>query len=473
MAEGLTEAELTEMLAPQQSQWFPGYADHDERARDAIGEAYRRHRIPRNTPLNEAAAMIEQRAQSSGSTPSAWANPEEWAAARESYAREGKTPAEINKRWEESQYLLDPRTYEYMQKYGRDADMLAGLSDYEQVRGADDSLAETPAEYDPTGIGDWQGMAKAVEAGYAQSKKDTALSHWNSSRDARLARPGLGSANYQRYGGLSGSLANAITNPDVPVGNYMTFSETVPNYLRMTGSGEADNESQAWEAAQAMRLAQNRYRLTAPSPILDTDDPKNIPSRMAQLQREVLLAAAPDADERWQRTQGWTPPGWVTQPLDFLISSADPTIAVPFAKGAGALTNAYRAALKASRIAGKGWGAHAVKKAVLPFAADVGSDQAVEHAVGTGIMAAIGGSPGRSWDQFQYGGGEKGKDFFYKDDEQLAEAQQARKDIHGRLKDDAGVSTAEREAYNRMRADGTLPNPPAFYWGMSPSGPAY
>jgi hypothetical protein len=256
----------------------------------------------------------------------------------------------------------------------------------------------------------------------------------------------------------------------------MTVSEVVPQFLRLQGSGETETAGESWRRANAGRLTNNRYRMVSPHPILDLPTGStgaDIASRIGSLQREVAALQVPMADERWQRTVGWTPPGFLSDTLDSAISMADPTMVLPAIRGAGALTNATKAAIKGSRIAGSGWIAPAVRNAVGPAAEDFAWDQGFEQAAGHGLQAAMGGQLGRSSSQYWRGGGKPRVDFAYKTDEEVAEARQAGEDAHARLKDDDGVSRADSEPYNRMRADGTLTNPPKFYWGMSPSGPAY
>lgn len=452
---GLTEEDLDLLSYPS---W----------AQPAIKDIYRRHGIKTSVPLDEALKHIEQRAsiaQSLGvdSGPlGGWANPEERAAAREAYAREGKTPAEVNKRWGESIYLLDPRTYQHMQRFGRDLDFL-GAVDQQVKEGADKAAAPRGAwdqQADPTGIGDWRQIAKGYEAGAAQQAKQAALDLYDRSKGERLYRSNIGQANYQRYGGAAQGLVNATSNPDIPLGNYMAFSETVPNYLRMQGSGETDTSEESWERAQANRMAANRYRLLSPSPILDLPTgatSQDIGRRIAELTKEVAAASVPSSDERWQRTAGWTPPGAVSDTLDFFVSWADPTSLVPLARGASALATSARAAAKGAGIAGRGWIKPIAKKAVSPALSDLKWDAGIEQAVGHPMMGALGGMTGRSWQQYGMGGGKPGVDFPYKTPEQVAEARQSGQKLYERLKDDNGVSRADSEAYNRLVAAGAIP----------------
>lgn len=472
MADGLTLDDLDSLQHTSER-----FSNQPEWARVPLADIYRRHGIPASVSPADAAKMIEAGAENLGVGQSSWANPDERAAAREAYARQGSNPTDVKRRMEDSIYLLDPRTYEYMQKYGRDADFLTALDKQAEFRGASDAIEKAPTpEYDPTGIGDWRGMAKAVEAGYADSRRDAATGFWENSKDNPLYRSGVNNANYQRFGGIGQGVLNAVANPDTTAGNYMTFSETVPNFLRMQGSGETDTAGESWDAAQAARLAANRYRLTSPAPIADVAtgaSPQEISKRIAELRREVGIAAPPLAEERWQRTTGWTPPGFLADAGDFGISMLDPTFVLPAASIGKAANTAGKALRMGSKIAGTGWVAPAVRSTMAPVAGSLTNDIGMEIGVGAGIQAAAGGIGGRSWRQYAAGLGSPGDDFLYKNDAELAEAKEARRALRGRLTDDGSIEKAERRAYQNMRRDGVISQPPQFYWGMSPSGPAY
>lgn len=457
---GLTPEELDSIIASRpKGKAAPGNLGF-ERADAIRREIYQRHRIKDDVPLADAIKAIEDRAAMReklgvpGGSASAWANPEERAAAREAYAREGKTPAEVSKRWSESTHLLDPRTQQYMQSFGRDIDFLSSERQQEEAA----SRLTTPR--------------RMLDA--------NAVRYYDSNTGERLS--GAGGANpfsmprgYQRWNTFGAAAMDNMTNPDVPLGNYMQASETVPNYLRMQGSGETDTSAESWRRAQAARLANNRYRLVSPHAVLDLPagaDGRAIAKRISELQSEIGAAGVPFADERWQRTTGWTPPGWAADAGDFGLSMVDPTVVLPAAKGAGAMTNAAKAGLRASKIAGSGWVAPAIRRAAGPAASDLGWDMASEQAMGAGIQGSLGGIPERSDRQFWRGGGTPGKDFHYKDDEAVAEARKAGDALHSRLSGDDGVSRADNEAYNRLVESGLLPHPssdlhPRPQWRMN------
>jgi hypothetical protein len=318
--------------------------------------------------------------------------------------------------------------------------------------------------------------ARGVQAGMLDEGAKRAIQYYDQGGGQRLS--GAGGANpfrtpngYARFDTTPNAIMDNTSNPDTAVGDYMTISETLPNYLRLQGSGETDTSGESWRRANAARMANNRYRLVSPSPILDApagSTSAEIGRRIAELQGEVASAAVPMADERWQRTTGWTPPGFLSDAGDFAVSMVDPTVAIPAVRGAGALTNATRAALKGSRIAGAGWIAPVVRNAVGPVSKEMVFDMGVEQAAGTALLGPFGGMPGRSDSQFWRGGGQPGVDFSYKTDDEVAEARRAGDQLHARLKDDDGVSRADSEAYKRLVASGAID--PFSGMGLTPQG---
>lgn len=442
MAEGLNADDLAAIQS---------FSRHPEWARGPMAEIYSRHGIKSDVDPVAAAEQIEKAASAARAGQSAWVNPEERAAAREAYARQGKTSAEVKQRWADSIYLMDPRTQEYMQKYGRDADFLQSSAKWKPH--------EPPKFY--------AGMSPSGPANIAAHIENQSLDFYNRSKDGTpLYRTGVANANYERFGGLGGSVMDATSNPDLASGEYMQASEVLPNHLRMQGSGESKSENESWRAARAQQLAAGRYRMSSPAPILDLPagaTPQQIANRIREMQLELQSASVPMAEERWQRTTGWTPPGYLADAGDFGISMIDPTILIPATKGAGALTKAANVAAKGARLSGSGWIAPMVRKIAAPVVKDAANDMMVEQGVGAGLMGAIGGNPGRSNAQFWQGGGKPGVDFAYKSGgytkgvgplSDVEIARWKRDQIYDRLKDDDGVSRADTEAYNRMRTDG-------------------
>lgn len=425
-----------------------------ERAQAIRDEIYQRHGIPSGTSPEEAVKYINQRAaldQQAGkdyAEPSAWANPEERAKARAAYAAEmnglvPRSPQEVRQRWDESIYLMDPRTYQYMQRYGRDLDFLSDEAQWNEKREQGRSGPGRQANQ-----GNWDARA--------------AIQHYDDSKDLRLYRRGMGTmvpgteSGYQRFGGVGGAMLDNTSNPDLTLGTYMTASSVFPNFLRMQGSGEADTTRDSYERAQATRLAQNRYRMQSPAPVLDLPagaSQQDIAKRIRELQQEVMDAQVPMADERWQRTLGFTPPGWITDAGDFLLDMFDPTALIPAVRALKTTSNAAKATSMANRIAGAGWQKPYVRQAVASLGRDQVADAGGEMATGSAINASIGGTPGRSGLQWALG---VDPQHVMKSAAQVQQGQRASDALYSRLSQEQGVSSAQREAYKSLEESGAL-----------------
>lgn len=423
-------------------------ADQDDvRSRMILKDIYARHGIDEDALPGEAALAIAGKAPDQ----SGWANPEERAKAREAYARRGKTDREVETRWGESAYLLDPDTYQYQQGDGRDIDFLIGMHEA--------SIAP-PDTNAPSG----GGAAMPSVEDRRESGVRNALSYWDSSNFQPVSNKSFIRPQYASQADLLRGLRNITENPDIPFANAMSAGEVIPDRIRMGGSAEADTGEEAWEGAQAKRLATNRYRLGSMSPILDLPDNathEDRINRIKELQALTQQAAVPNASQRWARStakafgenNAFVPPGFVTDTLDVALSSLDPTILLPVGGAAGA---AGKIAGKAAMVAGKGW----VKPLLSSLAKNTGfgllGDQGTEQAVGHGISGALGGDPNRTTKQFlvgQWGSPQQ------KSEEDVLDSRDARMKLHDSLKDDDGVSRADSEAYNRLNLRVHVPYP--------------
>jgi hypothetical protein len=475
MADGLTMDELDALLAPATPAPAPQYPPDNEDAHwtllyrkhrvpldapkavavemmeaDAVrDEIFRRHGIPEGTSALEAAKIVEARAEQAGIGPSAWANPEERSAAREAYAREGKTPEEVRRRWEESQYLLDPRTVEYMDAFGRDEDFLVG---------------EAKSDFRSAG-----------KPGAPRETRPDDVRHYKESRGERLSRAGgwnplpTGPAGYQRFNNFGQALMDNTANPDTTTGFYSGFSEVVPNAIRMRG-GRSESAGEAMDASKAHWYGTMRYRTAGPHPILDlkgTPDRAAIASRLKELQDELQSASPPMADERWYQSSKGTfvPPGWVTGPLDWVTSWADPTAVIPATGAVRAGVGATKAAAKGAKLAG------AAKTAFRPVVANAKQDFVTDTALSAGVETAVGGqSPERTWPEFlvgNWGVTDEGKKALaaraaergFADKDEANRRRAASQALYERTKSDDGVSRADDEAYKRLIRSGAVPNP--------------
>ena len=443
MAGSLTDDELKSLTAYPEPALEPAPAKRDPqqlRAEAIVKDIYARHGIKPDVPLDKAMAYISANAQvaglmsESGQSTSMWANPEGRAAAREAYARKGKSPEEVKERWDKSVYLMDPQTARLHQGFVRDADFLEGklASDAAPTRGQLGWRAE----------GD-----RAVKLGEA-------LGYWDSSNMTPLWRESATSGNFQSTGGAGNLVGNAVSNPDVPLGNYANFSEVLPDYMRMQGSGETATGSESWEAAAGKRLALNRYRPLAPSMIGDLPPgatQADVGRRVAELREELRQAELPNPDQRWRQWSKknfgfeFAPPKVVSTTLDALFSSADPSVLMPFV---GLADDAVRAGLAGAQTAAKtaaASGRVATRGAVAAgagrgAAGAVGRDQAVEQGINQAVVQATGGAA----------------DGKARTDSEIDAARKARKAIHDRLANDGAIKSADDAAWSRLQKDGLV-----------------
>ena len=398
-----------------------------------LKDIYARHGIDPSLPIEEQIRAVEDSAAGRGMLPSAWSNPEERAQARAAYAAKGKTDAEKQARWDESVYLLDPDTYQYQQNAGRDIDFLTAM---DEASRRDPNAARSSAAVGAAG-----GIPAAPRT--PSSGVAGALEYWDSSNSSPLYRESVLGSNYQSQDGVLQGLLNATTNPDVPSGNYLNFSELLPDWVRMRGSGEANSAGEAYEGAQSKRLATNRYRLSSPSPVLDLPsgtDAASKADRIVELQGLVKSAGIPESDQRWARWtkqnlgKSFVPPGFVTDTLDYATSWLDPTAVVPVG---GAAVGAVRA--------GKG-GVKSVLGALRPHLSNFASDMGVEQGIGHGAVGALGGNADRSMSQYLLGTTTPEQ----KSEEDVQASRDARTRLYDQLKGDNRVSRADGEAYKTL-----------------------
>ena len=416
----------------------------DPRVEMILKDIYARNNIkPGDDPATqEKKILLNSRLR--GLAPSAWKNPEEKYEAVEKFARNarpgtkadfmGETP---QGRFERGTYLIDPRTYQYQQGPGRD-------------------LAFIKAHHAATGGKGGQWADRKAHEGIK-----AAIEQWDNSNFNPLERDhSLGGGNYADSSGVVKGMQNAVTNPDVPLGWWSGISETVPDTLRLRGSGEAPTLAEAWKGAKTRWMATNRYRMDSMSPMLNLPDnatDQEIADRKNDFEQVLKTAAIPNGEQRWARWtkdnfgKSFVPPGWITDTGDALMSTADPTIAIPIG---GALVGAAKVGLGGAKVAGSGWVRNLLTSLGKKTAAGAAVDQSHEQAFGHGVSAALGGQPGRTERQFWFGR-LNGEDVM-KSDSEVADSRQVRDVLHGLLKDDDRVSTARNKAYKNLMSDGLI-----------------
>ena len=412
---GLTDDELSSLLESDPS---------DVRERAIRRDIYARHGIPAGTSDADAAAMIAGMAEKAGKRPSAWANPTERANARAEYASVGRTPDEVQKRWEESIYLVDPETHEFRQRYLRDKEFL-------------DRLSASGPEADGS-VSAWTGPSDDPSR-LPKVRQQNALEAWDRTNNNRLYRN-----NWRDSGGwsdqesvVSGAF-NAGMNPDMPAGKVLNFGDSVFNFLAMQGSGETPTSGDSLKTSLGAYRAADQNRLESPAPILDIPSkatPAERAARMKALQAEAAAASVPNSAERWIRTTGRLPSPAIRDTGDAVMATLDGTQLIP------GMTFVKAPVAAAAKAAAKG----------------IATDMAVDAAVSTGAMGALKQKPGRSWAEYLGYAPEDTSDITIKTDAEVEAANEARRNQYARTQQAERVSTADDEAYNRLQQRGKVP----------------
>jgi hypothetical protein len=438
--------------------------DNELRTNAILRDIYNRHGVPEDqqNPLAATAFLEKKHAEEarrltgSSDGKSAWANPQERAQGRKDYALKGVDPGDTESRWQRSRYLMDPVTAKMHQSIGRDKDFVTAIADAPDVTDAHPQLmSQTPDEIvEPA----------ALEKGMRDAALWGALNRWDrSGKEGSLHRTSWVQPNTLAGAGVSGGLANAITNRDSEVGRAFAFNELPFEYLTSRFSGENSDPSLVNTALTAASpllgalhsqlgggqpahvgplgsyLHEGRYRLSNPggtSPVLDLPagaTPQERSERLHELDSLQETAAQPEALERWQRTTGWAPSPALADAGDALLSMADFTL--PFSLG------------------GKGWLKGLIREA------------GQEQVANAGILGALPGNPDRTYAEYLFGTGEAPE---IKTPEQVAEARAARQRLYdenggmlGMLLNDS-VSQADGEAYNELNRAGRMP-----FWSRS------
>jgi hypothetical protein len=354
-----------------------------------------------------------------------------------------------------------------MRRFGRDEDFLKAIRDNRTHSEQAKSNIRGGGELD---------FGSTIKDHAEKAVRQQAIAYHDGSKDQRLARRGEygdvfadTSGGYQRFGGWGNAAMNAVANPDTGTGAYLTWSEIPAEAILTSWSGETGDggkgltpvdsflpvqmraaaalgsaimDGEAWDRARANHAADVNYKLGTFTPVADfpagsKPAGKDVAARIAELQRQVHSASTPLAAERWHRTTGYSPPGWITDPAEFAVRAIDPSMLIPMGTGAHALKTAGRAAIK-------------------PLAVDFAKDMAQEQAFNFGMQAAFGGIPDRSARQFWVGGGQPGKDFSYKSPEELEQTRRDADQLHRDLSDNERLSTARDEAYHGLEASGSL-----------------
>jgi hypothetical protein len=385
---------------------------NDIRARGIRRDIFARHGLEQGVSDEDAIQHIMAKAQEAGAGPAGWANPEERANARAEYAKVGSTPDEVQKRWEESIYLVDPATNEFNQRYLRDKEFL------ERATG---------------------------DAG-------SAVAAWDKTNNNPLYRNNWrDSGGWKSQEGFQPAMVNALSNPDLAAGGYMVATGALGNFLRMQGSGETDTARDSLRTATGQYMADADVRPLSPAPIahLPTgSSPDAIRERLAEIRELQGEAAIPESGERWQRTMGFTPAPFVRDMGDAAIDSVDPSILFPVAGAAKTIGTA-------AKIGGRA----ALAPATMQVAKGFGMDHAMEQGTNAAILGSLGGSGSeRTWGDYVDLFPEPAK---LKSKPEVRAANDARQqqlqEGMERRSNYARVSTADAEAYKKLQDEGLAP----------------
>lgn len=475
----LLESRSPAPVAPQQGpRPFQKYADKADEIRAAI---YEKHSIPAGTSAEDAIATILKAA---GERPDpGFANEQEWMKARREYLGPVKSghPDGVpflkadKAKWDESIHVLDPRTYEWQQKYGRDLSFLDSEKVLEARQG---------------------GGVDAGELQYQDAmQRDKANQTYANTENQRLARRGVygnplaaTSGGHADYDGWLNAVANATGNQNTNAGYYLEqYSDRVPAHLRTSWSNpknappptagasgpvwwlaRALADGDAWRQSGEVKAAGRAFNTGSHTPVADLPSDatgKETGDRIKQLQGAVAATLPASSDARWHRMGYTTPPSILSSGLDMVTDFADPSTGMPITKALLAGRAGMRAAGKAALIGGPGWKQPYVAKALAPIASDAGWDVLTDGGVNAGILASAGGDPGRSWKQFWLGGGDPGKDFPYEPYNAQA-VSDARKTLRG-----ATARAAElRAEEQRLRQRGVSATKPLSQYGVEYGG---
>jgi hypothetical protein len=430
----------------------------DLRANFIRRDIYNRHGIKdESMPVAEALAEIATQAAAVAAPYQAWANPSQRAQARYDYAARGTNMADVENRWSQSSYLMDPHTAKYHQGYGRDIDFLRGLIDGQKA---------PPEQVDSGAFADVGGGRSRMLGGASPSSAEDqqraaernrlyhaqrALERWDNSHAPMYRKDWLTPSTYDNHN--TGSVVqDTLANMDNLAGQWDATSEAGPvgDTGRMYMSGEADDYGDAWRTAWADKGYEDRFRLANranQSPVLDMPNDSSIPqlqARLEQLSGAQQKGAIPDAGERWQRTVGWAPSPMVMDSFDNMYSYFDPSTLASLSAGGMARVPA---------------------KALLK---NLATDFTVDHYVNTGLQMATSSGETPMWN-YVVGTGKAPE---MKTPEQLDDAKGSRQFMQNTLDAERqagngtflGVSRPERDMYNRLVREGKMSPAPSRGW---------
>ena len=336
--------------------------------------------------------------------PVGWANAQQRADARSAYALEGKTPEEMQERWDNSRLLVDPSTQQSQEKFLRDYRLLDGLL----------------RKDDP---------GKVVDEFVAPL--DTRLAPEMVNANSQLSRPDQ-IIDMPFWSSAGPALLQNLQDPESGAGWYMGRANLGPNMGKYAGGGEAKNFSDAIGMAAGDLGFKEMHRMGSRVPVADLPNDasqSDIRSRVGELRGQAGLIDAPQYKERWMRTAGYDPGPVAGFLSDLGYDFLDPSLVVDVAAGP---TKALLSPTARAYMAAQGG---LLKNLTRELGSELVGEGAVEVPFAVGVNAIAGG------------GGQAYGDHDVKTPEELAEAQRLRNEYE--LKH-FGWNDPSNAAYNQV-----------------------
>lgn len=261
--------------------------------------------------------------------PVGWANQQQRAEARRDYALEGKSPVEIQERWDKSRLLVDPHTQKSQERLLRDYRLLEGLLRKDDPgKVVDQYMAPLDTRLAPEMIN-------------RNAQRDLTPEEARTAGDSLILDP-------KAMFSAGRALLQNLQDPESNAGWYMGRSNLLPQMGKYAGGGEAKDFSDAIGMAAGDLGFKEMHRMGARVPVADLPSdatPGQIRARVGELAGQAALIDAPQYKERYLRTAGYDPGPVVGFLSDLGYDFLDPSLLVDVAAGPvkAALSPAARA----------------------------------------------------------------------------------------------------------------------------------
>jgi len=412
------------------------------RTQAILRDIYARHGIAEGLSPKDAHQQLLGKHKVLNELSSGFANPAERSAARTAHALKGTDQDDVKRRWEQSQYLMDPVTAAKQKRFGRDADFLATHVDLKTHEMQPPRIDRHEKAVPYPSYGQPGGSFASEVASHRAGQVAGALDRWD--------RSGAGAGNLHRDSWLQpntyaaqSNAANLLKNRDGAVGAaFLANNQAYTGLQSLFGGENKGQHSNAYRDAVGEHAHGHRYRTDNPSqsPVLDLPDgatPRMRDNRLLELQALEASAMQPESPERWQRTEYWTPPPVISDLSDRTLEAIDFTTPISLLSG-----GTFPTILKG-----------------------LATDHALDHVTTAGVMSALPPDArhvNRSPMEYIFGNGENA---VIKTREQVEDAQAARQQMY----DDSmtrhsqghqqSVSESDRRAYDALMKSGAVRTP--------------